>query len=282
MLNSLGEVLPNAERCFGDKTALVVEGQSFSFRDLNGLSSALAANLVTLGVKPGDRITLYAPNSWEWIVSYYGALKTGAVINPVNVMLTPAEVAYVARDCGAKILIGSPEKIGPSLAAGLTGLKAIVFGKTPVPGTTAFNELVAKAAAFEPIAVDPQALSTIGYTSGTTGHPKGAMQSHRAVILNAAMTVRAARLAARPCRSQRGREAFRLSPHRIVGHDGVGGPRYDVSFARPAQAWLHRHCAPPRRCSHRRRWRRQQDDATRRGRRIDDTRPHRHAGLLRK
>jgi long-chain acyl-CoA synthetase len=188
MLNSLGEVLPNAERCFGDKTALVVEGQSFSFRDLNGLSNALAANLVTLGVKPGDRITLYAPNSWEWTVSYYGALKTGAVINPVNVMLTPAEVAYVARDCGAKILIGSPEKIGPSLAAGLTGLKAIVFGKTPVPGTTAFNELVAKAAAFEPIAVDPQALSTIGYTSGTTGHPKGAMQSHRAVILNAAMT----------------------------------------------------------------------------------------------
>jgi acyl-CoA synthetase (AMP-forming)/AMP-acid ligase II len=161
---------------------------------------------------------------------YYGALKTGAVINPVNVMLTPAEVAYVARDCGAKILIGSPEKIGPSLAAGLTGLKAIVFGKTPVPGTTAFNELVAKAAAFEPIAVDPQALSTIGYTSGTTGHPKGAMQSHRAVILNAAMTVRAARLAARPCRSQRGREAFRLSPHRIVGHDGVGGPRYDVMW----------------------------------------------------
>jgi long-chain acyl-CoA synthetase len=69
MLNSLGEVLPNAERCSGDKTALVVEGRSFSFRDLNDLSSALAANLVTLGVKPGDRITLYAPNSWEWIVS---------------------------------------------------------------------------------------------------------------------------------------------------------------------------------------------------------------------
>src|SRR5262249_33339024 len=157
MLNSLGEVLPNAERCFGDKTALVVEGQSFSFRDLNGLSNALAANLVTLGVKPGDRITLYAPNSWEWIVSYYGALKTGAVINPVNVMLTPAEVAYVDRDCDAKILFGIPRKVGPSLAAGLTALKAIVFGKTPVPGATAFNELVAKAAAFEPIAVDPQA-----------------------------------------------------------------------------------------------------------------------------
>ncbi len=62
-------------------------------------------------------MTLYAPNSWEWIVSYYGALKTGAVIDPVNVMLTPAEVAYVTRDCGAKALIGSPDKVAPALEA---------------------------------------------------------------------------------------------------------------------------------------------------------------------
>ena len=109
-----GEVLPKAARRFGDKTALVIEGRSFSFRDLDELSDALAGNLVKLGVKPGDRVTLYAPNSWEWIVSYYGALKTVVVINPVNVMLTPAEVAYVTKDCGAKVLIGSPEKIAPA------------------------------------------------------------------------------------------------------------------------------------------------------------------------
>ena len=95
--------------------------------------------LVALGVTPGDRVTLYAPNSWEWIVSYYGALKTGAVINPINVMLTPAEVAYVTRDCGAKALIGSAEKIKPALAAGVSGLKVIVFGKEAVAGTTYFR-----------------------------------------------------------------------------------------------------------------------------------------------
>ncbi|HSW22825.1 MAG TPA: AMP-binding protein, partial [Burkholderiaceae bacterium] len=102
MLNSLGEVLPNAARRFGDKAALVVGERTFSFRQLDQLSSTLAAHLAKLGVRPGDRVTLYAPNSWEWIVSYYGALKAGAVINPINVMLTPAEVAYVTRDCGAK------------------------------------------------------------------------------------------------------------------------------------------------------------------------------------
>jgi long-chain acyl-CoA synthetase len=188
MLSSLGKVLPNAARRFGDKIALVIDNRSFSFRDLDRLSSALAASLVKLGTRPGDRVTLYAANSWEWIVSYYGALKAGAVINPVNVMLTPAEVAYVVRDCGAKVLIGTADKIAPALAAGVSGVETIVFGEAPVAGTTPFDELVARAVDFEPIAVDPMTVSTIGYTSGTTGHPKGAMQSHRAVILNSAMT----------------------------------------------------------------------------------------------
>ena len=88
MLDSLGQVLPHAVSAFGDRTALVIDGRSFSFRELDDLSDSLAASLVKMGISPGDRVTLYAPNSWEWIVSYYGALKTGAVINPINVMLT--------------------------------------------------------------------------------------------------------------------------------------------------------------------------------------------------
>jgi long-chain acyl-CoA synthetase len=188
MLGSLAEVLPSAAERFGDRRALVVGERSFSFTELDELSNALAASLVGLGVAPGDRVTLYAPNSWEWIVSYYGALKAGAVVNPVNVMLTPAEVVYVTRDCGAKALIGSPEKVEPALRAGVSGLEAIVFGDQPVEGATPFAALVGDRAGFEPVRADPDALSTIGYTSGTTGHPKGAMQSHRAVILNGAMT----------------------------------------------------------------------------------------------
>src|SRR6202051_5403856 len=127
MLNSLGQILPAAAVQFGDRVALLFGEREFSFRELDVLASALARNLVALGVNPGDRVTLYAPNSWEWIFSYYGALKTGAVINPINVMLTPAEVAYVTKDCGAKALIGSPEKLAPAIEAGVTGLTSIVF-----------------------------------------------------------------------------------------------------------------------------------------------------------
>jgi long-chain acyl-CoA synthetase len=188
MLQMLGEIPAYAAHQYGDRIALVAGGCELTFRDIDGLSATLAANLVKQGVAPGDRVTLYAPNSWEWIVSYYGALRAGAIINPVNVMLTPSEVAYVTKDCAAKALIGSPEKIGPALAAGVSGLITIVFGRDPVGGATPFDELVAQRLPFETVRIEASATSTIGYTSGTTGHPKGAKQSHRAVMTNVAMT----------------------------------------------------------------------------------------------
>jgi long-chain acyl-CoA synthetase len=188
MLASLGQVLPAAAAKFGGKTALIAGDRTFSFSDLDQLSNAFAVSLTKLGIAPGDRVTLYAANSWEWLVSYYGTLKTGAVINPINVMLTPGEVAYVTRDCGAKALIGSRDKVEAALATGATCSTNIVFGADALPGALLFDDLISRRVSFEAIVVAPERLSTIGYTSGTTGHPKGAMQSHRAVILNGAMT----------------------------------------------------------------------------------------------
>jgi long-chain acyl-CoA synthetase len=188
MLASLGQVLPAAATRYGDKPALIADGRTFSFRELDALSNAFAASLSKLDVAPGDRVTLYATNSWEWLVSYYGTLKTGAVVNPINVMLTPTEVAYVTRDCGAKALVGSRDKVAAALATGAACATSVVFGQQPLPGAELFDELVSRPTNFEAVSVAPEQLSTIGYTSGTTGHPKGAMQSHRAVILNGAMT----------------------------------------------------------------------------------------------
>lgn len=188
MTATLTELPGLAAKKFGDRTALVTDGREFSFRELDALSGTLALNLVNLGVEPGDRVTLYAPNSWEWIVSYYGALKAGAVVNPINVMLTPPEVADVTRDCAAKVLIGTREMIAPVIAAGVSGLIIVVFGSDASEDMIPFDALVAELRSFEPVKVDPNAMCTIGYTSGTTGHPKGAMQSHRAVATNVAMT----------------------------------------------------------------------------------------------
>ena len=149
MLTSLGQVLPAAAAKYGDKTALITDNKTFSFRDLDQLSNALAISLTKLGVVPGDRVTLYATNSWEWLVSYYGVLKTGAVINPINVMLTPAEVGYVTRDCGAKVLIGSRDKVAAVLAASAGCATNIVFGADALAGALPFAELISRNASFD-------------------------------------------------------------------------------------------------------------------------------------
>ena len=192
MIPSIGHIPAEAAKQFGDKTALVLSDRSLSFNELDKLSNCFANALMTLGIQPGDRVTLYSGNCWEWVVSYYGALKTGAVINPINVMLTPTEVEFVANDCGASIVIASYEK-----ALSLKSVKEnsqvrelIAFGDDALPGgLLSFNALLAAGSdAFQIPEIEADSLSTIGYTSGTTGHPKGACLSHHSIVLNVAMT----------------------------------------------------------------------------------------------
>lgn len=191
MLGSLGEITSFGARTYGDKTALVTDGRSFSFTEIDHLACQLANGLKAGGVGPGDRVTLYAQNCWEWVVSYHGIAKTGAVVNPINVMLTPEEVGYVANDCQAKAIVASADN-----GEGLMDIKGdtpldhvVLFGDDVAKGALSFNEMLeAGANDFDAPSRERDELSTIGYTSGTTGHPKGAMQSHKAVITNAALT----------------------------------------------------------------------------------------------
>jgi len=146
MLSSIGSIPLEASKRFGNKIALILPDRSLSYNELEAITNRCANALEGLGVKSGDRVTLYSGNCWEWVVSYYGALKMGAVINPINVMLTPAEVEFVASDCGASVIIASHEKALP-----LQGVKdksevkeIIVFGDEALPaGLLSFNEILA-------------------------------------------------------------------------------------------------------------------------------------------
>ena len=114
---TIGEILPEATRRFGAKTALIVESKTFSFAQLETMSNRVANGLVSAGVRPGDRVTLYGQNCWEWIVAYYAIAKSGAVVNPISSMLTTEEVRYVVADSGARVVMASIEKgLSPRLS----------------------------------------------------------------------------------------------------------------------------------------------------------------------
>jgi long-chain acyl-CoA synthetase len=185
----LGLIVPRAARRFGARTALVAPGRTLTYQALDELCERVAGGLHDIGVRPGDRVSLYSPNRWEWVVAYHAALRAGAVVNPINVMLTAEEVAFVLNDCGAAAIFTSGDKAG--VIAGLTrevpALRRVISFDGAGGGVTGFEELLRNSAAAPEIPRPaPADLSTIGYTSGTTGHPKGAMQSHRAVFLNTA------------------------------------------------------------------------------------------------
>ena len=192
MASTIGEILPEAARRFGDKTALIVEKDAFSFSELESMSNRVANGLVSVGVLPGDRVTLYGPNCWEWIVAYYGIAKTGAVVNPISAMLTVEEVRYVVVDSGARVVVASVDKGLPVLdLVGTAGLSSVVMwgDELPAPAASLSEWITGAGSEFARAHREPADLAAICYTSGTTGHPKGAVHSHRAVVTAAIGTV---------------------------------------------------------------------------------------------
>jgi long-chain acyl-CoA synthetase len=183
-LRGPGDILPATARRYRDKTALITAERTLTYAELDDLTARAAGGLRAAGVQPGQVVSLYGPNSWQWVVAYHAILRAGAVVNPVNVMLTPPEVAFVLKDCGAAAVFAAGEQLAALRAAGVGTAGFVLDGDGP-DGLTAL--LAAEPLEDQPD-IDPDALCTIGYTSGTTGHPKGAMQSQRAVLYNCALT----------------------------------------------------------------------------------------------
>ena len=126
------------------------------------------------------------------MAAYYGTAKAGAVLNPVTAMLTAGEIGYIAGNCGSKLLLVGPGK-GDALFEALAGtdVQRVVLAAGEAPaGAVTYEEFTAGTSEeFEPRPRALDDLGAIGYTSGTTGHPKGAMMSNRAISVSTAGTV---------------------------------------------------------------------------------------------
>lgn len=184
-----------------DEIAMIVEDDSFgtstiTFAELATQTDKFAQVLRQLGVSAGDRILIRLPNSLDYPIAFLGAMKTGAISVPTSTLLTAEEIAYLARDSGAVVLVtdaaawaGMSAKMQENIAQ-TPQLKHILLtqlsDELPVSGVVNVLSLPAALAAVGQVqaayatrAEDPAYLV---YTSGTTGYPKGVLHAHRALL----------------------------------------------------------------------------------------------------
>ena len=190
MQSAVGDLLGCSARQFGTKRALITPDRVLTFAELDRLATRFAAALSTLGVQPGERITLWLENGWRWVVAYYGILRAGAVVNPGNSLLAAPEVSYMTKDCGAKALLAQkPKAADPAQRA---SLRFIDPTQTTTFDSHLFDDLLECGASalhrWRPPEIQKDHICSIFYTSGTTGYPRGAALRHESVILNTAMT----------------------------------------------------------------------------------------------
>ena len=180
-LSTVADIVRHHGRNRPDRVALYFEGQSVSYGDLDRRASRVAQGLIAAGVKPRTRIAILAKNDLAFFELWFGATKAGAVLVPVNFRLAPVEIAYVVNDAQAEFLfVGRDfypviEKVRGELAS----VRRIValHGEHPEwPGYAAWVAAQEPRDPALPIAAADVAIQM--YTSGTTGHPKGAQLSH--------------------------------------------------------------------------------------------------------
>lgn len=168
------------------KKAFFLEAKSYSYTEFLVLVDKLARSLSAMRIGRGDKIALICPNSLEFVVSIFAANKIGAVIIPINTMLKNEEYQYILQDSQAKVLISGYKLKSETqhLQNQVSTLKYTLWiDQSPNENDWTFESLKeGDDINHEPLALDDTAV--IFYTSGTTGHPKGAMISNRNLFSN--------------------------------------------------------------------------------------------------
>ena len=181
---NLAVMLREAALAKPDKTAVILDQFKLDYKTLDALSNQIAGRLREAGVKRGDRVGLMLPNVPQFVAAYYGILKAGGVVVPMNVLLKAPEVAFYVGDSEARLLIAWEDFAGEALkgAAEVGDVTTYVVmkpGSESLPaGARNFAELMQGSPKFDMEPTDPDDTAVILYTSGTTGRPKGAELSH--------------------------------------------------------------------------------------------------------
>jgi long-chain acyl-CoA synthetase len=180
-------------RTYGTREFLVYHDERVTYEAFARASLRIAALLAEHGLKKGDRVALVMRNLPEWPVVFMGALLAGAIAVPLNAWWGGTELAYGILDCGARFVFADAERLArlkdlpPSVAQVFVARAA-----NPSPGVIILEDVIGAPSSWRDLpecpmpdlALSPEDDATIFYTSGTTGAPKGALGTHRALTTN--------------------------------------------------------------------------------------------------
>jgi fatty-acyl-CoA synthase len=190
---TIGENLERTVARDPSADALVVRHQDvrLSYGELNEQVDRLARSLIAAGLEPGDRMGIWAPNCFEWVLVQYASAKAGVVLVNVNPAYRTSELEYALRQSGCRLLVSATEHKTSDYRAmvgevrgSLDALERVIF-----TGTGDWDELLSDAAGEDELRERSGSLSAddpinVQYTSGTTGFPKGATLSHHNILNN--------------------------------------------------------------------------------------------------
>src|ERR1700751_1806756 len=175
-------------RKFPQKLALLATSinRRFTYAEYGETVERLAQGLISAGLKPGEIVAIFLPNSWEFAATYHATTLAGAIPTLLNPSYREREVRYQLENSGAAFLIIDAATLGDINLGGLPNLRRVFSTRQPASGTENFAELLRPTPAIlpAPIQSSNQTVAALPYSSGTTGLPKGVMLSHFNLVAN--------------------------------------------------------------------------------------------------
>ncbi len=186
---NIGSGIEDNIKRFGEYETLCFEGKWYTNVEINRNANLLGNALKGLGINKGDRVAVQMPNSSVVLSAFPAIHKIGAVVVPLNPLLRPDEAAYVYRDCGAKVILTSPDFVGRVLEAQrqtATLKHVIVTDADDVAGTIPYRDIMSSNRdQLAVVQTDNDDVAALMYTAGTTGPPKGVVHTHYSLYVNA-------------------------------------------------------------------------------------------------
>ncbi len=187
--NNLAQMLIDRAKIQPKKVYIHFQEAKITYGEANRLTNKIASALQLKGIEKGDRVAIMLENSPEFVFTLFAAFKCGAMVVPVNTFLKRDEVAYILKDSGAKIFVTSPEfhEVANKIEKEVKNLNAVMAYQQ-----TAFRSenlyVISENLSDKDVKPDVTEMDSalLIYSSGTTGHPKGAELTHRNLIANAA------------------------------------------------------------------------------------------------